>query len=278
MLIKQLATGVLVLALIVFSLLVLDSSIVVITEYIIESAKIPLAFDGFKIVQISDFHDRKISEYDDMSIAEQIANVEPDIIVITGDLIDERTKNLDNIYAVFSELDAYPIYYENGNHDIRSPMYLDWLTMMDELGIVDVSGSKVTLTRGDDTISLIGIEQTYVDDVWGLDNEENAISGHIEPLLSESDQFRLLLSHHPNFYQEASDLGIDMMLSGHFHGGHIQIFGWTPLNWFDPYYKGGSFDIEGMSLIVSKGVGDGFIPIRIGCDAEIVAITLNHSS
>ena len=278
MLIKRLATGVIVLALIVFSLLLLDSPAVVITEYVIESAKIPLAFDGFKIVQISDFHDRKVSENDDVSIAAQIASINPDIIVITGDLIDERTKNLDNIHAVFSELNEFPIYYENGNHDIDSPMYAEWLTMMDEVGIVNVSGSKVALARGADTISLFGVEQTHVDDKWGLHNEEDAIGGHIAPLLSEQDQYRLLLSHHPNFYQEAAELGIDMMLSGHFHGGHVQVFGWTPLDWFDPYYGGGSFDIEGMSLVVSKGVGDGFIPIRIGCDAEIVSITLNHAS
>jgi len=272
---KNLIIITIVVAVVPLCLAMVNSDNLVVTSYEVSHENIPVSFDGFKIVQISDYHNKAI-EYGNVSIIDAIVEEDPDIIVITGDFIDEYMKDLSRIELLLNGLSAYPIYYENGNHDIRSEFYDEFLTMIDDMGIENVSGRKLTIERGVDAISLIGVEQTLVDDKWGLHNEPNAIGGHITPLIA--DNFTVLLSHHPNFYQEASDIGVDLMLSGHFHGGHIRVFDWTPLGWLDPYYGGGHFDISGMDLVVSKGAGNGFIPLRIGCEAEIVVITLNATA
>jgi predicted MPP superfamily phosphohydrolase len=97
-------------------------------------------------------------------------------------------------------------------------------------------------------------------------------------LLDDEDDYRILLSHHPNFYSEAADLGMDLMLSGHYHGGHVRLFDWNPAAWIDEKFAGGQSRIEDMELIVSRGAGSGLFPIRINCPAEIVAITLKKAA
>ena len=264
-----------VIALIPASLFIFDSNKLQVTEYTISSDKLPNEFDGFKIVQLSDYHNEAIN-YRNANIIETIVDQSPDLIVITGDFIDEYTKNLDRIETLLNGLSSIPILYENGNHDIRASLYEDLLTMLDTNSIPNISGGRYDITRGSNKITFFGVEQTEVDDHWWplSMNIDPVLTPHLYPLLDPEDSFRVLLSHHPDFYSEAASLGFDVMLSGHYHGGHIRMFDWSPINWLDDKYGGGQFKVDQMDLIVSRGAGSGFFPIRINADAEIVSITL----
>jgi len=266
-----------VIALIPTTLFIFDSNKLQVTEYEIITDKLPLPFDGFKIVQVSDYHNEAI-EYANANIIDTIIAQSPDIIVLTGDFIDEYTKNLDRITQFIDGLSSIPIYFENGNHDIRAPLYTDLLTLFEDRGVVDLSGKAQRIELGGHWLSLFGVEQTEVDDHWGPWNMniDPVLAPHLTPLLEETDEYRILLSHHPDFYSEAETLGFDLMLSGHYHGGHIRLFDWSPINWLDEKFGGGHFMINDMDLIVSRGAGSGFFPIRINADAEIVIITLSH--
>ena len=268
-----------VIGLIPATLFIFDSNDLAVSEYEVVSDKLPLAFDGFKIVQISDFHNEAI-EYANVNIIETVLAQDPDLIVLTGDFIDEYTKNLDRVTQLIEGLNTFPILFENGNHDIRAALYDDLLDLFVDKGVIDISGQSYNHEFGGSSITFIGVEQTEVDDRWGpwSMNIDPVLAPHITPLLNPTDEYRILLSHHPDFYTEASTLGIDLMLSGHYHGGHIRMFGWSPINWLDDKYGGGHFIIDDMDLIVSRGAGSGFFPIRINTDAEIVSITLSRSS
>jgi predicted MPP superfamily phosphohydrolase len=84
----------------------------------------------------------------------------------------------------------------------------------------------------------------------------------------------VLLAHHPDFFEEAADVGVDLQLSGHTHGGQILIFGHTPLRHTHEGYWSGRFERDGAQLYVGRGVGVSFIPVRIGAPAEIVVAIL----
>ena len=267
-----------VIALIPTTLFIFDSNKLQVIEYDVVSDKLPLPFDGFKIVQVSDYHNEAI-EYANANIIDTIIDQNPDIIVLTGDFIDEYTKNLERITQFIEGLSSIPIYFENGNHDIRAPLYADMLTLFEDRGVVDLSGKAHRIELGGHSLSLFGVEQTEVDDHWGPWNNttDPVLASHLSPLLDDADEYRVLLSHHPDFYAEAETLGFDLMLSGHYHGGHIRLFDWSPINWLDEKYGGGHFKIDEMDLIVSRGAGSGFFPIRINADAEIVSLTLTRS-
>ncbi len=276
---KQLIIVTVCIAMIPATLFVFDSNKLQTTRYDIYSEKLPGSFDGFKIVQVSDFHNEAI-EYPNVNIIDAINQEDPDVIVLTGDFIDEYTKNLTKIEAFLSGLADYVILYENGNHDIRADLYDEFRLMLATYGGIDISGDRYTFNNGEDQLAFIGVDQTFVDDKWGpfTINIDPVLYPHIHPLLDEADDFRILSSHHPDFYHEAASLGFDVMLSGHYHGGHIRLLDWSPINWIDKTYDGGHFKSEDMNLIVSRGAGSGFFPIRINADAEIVSLTLKHGT
>ncbi len=273
---KRLLIGTAIVLVLPATLFIFNSRRLVVTSFDVLSDELPASFDGYTIVQISDFHNQAI-EYANTSIIEAVTSATPDIIVLTGDIIDERTNNLDRLEALFTGIGAYPTYYANGNHDIRAPLYEEFLTLLDSHGVVNLSGARETLTRGAQTVAIIGVEQTHVDDYWGFNTRTDpVITSHITPLIEAEDDFKILLSHHPEFHEEAAALGIDVMFSGHYHGGHVRLFDWSFAHLFDEKYGGGSFDVSGMRLIVNRGAGNGTIPFRINCDAEIVAVTLKR--
>ncbi len=275
---KRLITVGVIILLVPASLLICDDNRLVVTRYDVTSDNLPPSFDGFTIVQVSDFHNEAI-DYSNANIIESIVGVDPDIILITGDFIDETTRNFAKIEAFLTGLEDYLILYENGNHDIHARLYDDFLALLGAHGVINVSGGRYALTRGADQLSFIGVEQAEVDDDWGMFtvNIDPVLTQHVAPLLDESDDYRVLLSHHPNFYAEAATLGMDLMLSGHYHGGHMNLFGWSPVNMIDEKFSGGQFDVQGMELVVSRGAGSGLFPIRINCPSEIVVITLKTS-
>ncbi len=275
---RRLIIGLVIVTLLPVTLFLLDSNKLVVTRYEVTRPDLPLSFDGYKIVQVSDFHNEAL-DYANQNIIEAIVDENPDIIVLTGDFIDEYTKNLDRVTAFLIGLASYPILYENGNHDIRASQYPAFLDLLDTHGVINISGARHTVTRSDDKLAFIGVEQTDVEGYWGFKASEAVVlEPSIGSLLNTDDDFTILSSHHPDFYNEAATLGVDLMLSGHFHGGHIRLFNWSPAKLLDETFAGGHFNVGMMDFIVSRGAGSGFLPIRINCDAEIVTITLKHAS
>ncbi len=90
-------------------------------------------------MQVSDYHNEAI-QYANANIIDTIIDQNPDIVVLTGDFIDEYTKNLERITQLIDGLSSIPIYFENGNHDIRAPLCADMLALFEDKGVVDLSG------------------------------------------------------------------------------------------------------------------------------------------
>jgi uncharacterized protein len=259
---------------IVILLITLSSNTLVITSYTINNDKLANDFSGAKIALISDLHNQKL-DYDNGYLLDFIDDMQPDLILLTGDIIDEWTRDLNNITEFIQGISSIPSYYVNGNHDIKANLYNEFIELLDQNGIINLSGTQQTINVNGGVFTLIGIDEFDIERRFGSVIFPSPITeAKLNNMLSEASGMTILLSHHADFYPLAAELGFDMMVAGHYHGGHIRINDWTPLNWVDSYYGGGKFTIEQMELIVSRGTGDGWFPFRINCNPEIVEILL----
>jgi uncharacterized protein len=246
-----------------------------INKHVIEHVDIPKSFDGFKIVQFSDTHlgfQYDLKQFKKM--LSQISSLKPDIIFFTGDLMDapnqypfseEIVPLLKNLHAPFGK---YSIY---GNHDhggYGSDIYKN---------IMDLADFKLLLNESDQ-IQLLNGSSIYVlgidDAMLGKPNFE-AASANIP-----ADKYKILLSHAPDLADRAVDFGIQLQLSGHSHGGQIQIpfVGALITPPFAKKYREGFYDIKvtetQLTLYVNRGIGTTRLPFRFLSKPEISLFTL----
>ena len=129
-----------------------------ITEYYVSSSRIPDPFDGFEIAQISDLHNAEFGE-ENNKLLELLAEVEPDIIALTGDLIDSRQTDMDIALDFAGKaVQIAPVYYVTGNHESRVPEYEQLKTGLTDLSVTVLENQKVQITKDGESITLIGIQ------------------------------------------------------------------------------------------------------------------------
>jgi predicted MPP superfamily phosphohydrolase len=255
------------------SLFIFNSDRLLVTPFEVINSELPIEFDGYKIIQISDLHNHD-NDYANGNLVEMMLLQQPNAIMFTGDIIDEYTNDLENLEEIFSSLSSIPIYYSNGNHDIHSSLYENFISMIESYGVIDVSDEVAYFSQGAARMAIFGLAEQALTMSYGMLNDQSEAAISVDSLIEGISDYSIFLSHHPDLYQEVESFGIDLMLSGHFHGGHIRLFDWSPLNWVDVRFGGGQFTSNGMDQIISKGTGSGVFPIRINCDSEIVIITL----
>jgi len=252
-----------------------------ITEYYVTSSKIPDSFDGFEFAQISDLHN---AEFDDENkdILELLSQIKPDVIVLTGDLIDSRHTDMD-IALDFAGKAAQiaPVYYVTGNHEARIPEYEQLKTGLEDLGVTVLENQKVQITKDGESITLMGIQDPSFRTDYLFGDAESVSRQAITSLQNESDGFTVLLSHRPELFDLYVDTGVDLVFSGHAHGGQFRlpVVGGlvAPNQGFFPKYDAGQFIKENTTMIVSRGVGNSIIPVRINNPPEIVVVELKSS-
>lgn len=242
-----------------------------VSQYTVESAKLPKSFDGLRIAHVSDLQNAQFGT-DNRRLLELLHQSQPDIIVITGDLIDSRRTNCNAaINFVREAVKIAPCYYVLGNHEsrIKDRAYLEaglWAA-----GATVLRNSHRVLRREDQSIRIAGLDDpTFSSPAQYEDN--------LAALMPENSGFTVLLSHRPEKFSLYSAYGVDLALCGHAHGGQIRLPWIGPLfaphqGWFPPY-TAGVYTQSGTAMAVSRGLGNSLFPFRINNRPELVVITL----
>lgn len=232
----------------------------------VENEKIPAAFDGFRIAQVSDLHNT--AHWKDAVKA--LEKAQPDIIVLTGDLIDSRNTDVDDaLDFARAAVNIAPCFYVSGNHESRVSEWPLLRQGLKEAGVTVLEDEKVPLEREGSSITLLGLR----DPDFGGDQ-----AAALEKLAAQEDGFTILLSHRPERLELYAQYGMDLVFSGHAHGGQVRIpFAGglvAPHQGLFPKYDAGLYELNGTSMLVSRGVGNSIIPLRINNRPEIVVAVL----
>ena len=227
------------------------------------SDRLPAGFDGYRIVQISDLHGKEFGD-DNHILLEKTAELEPDLIAITGDVIDDPDQ-MGVLEPLARGLAAIaPTFYVTGNHEWAIREAATVKSLMEEYGVTVLSNEYLKLERGGDTIVLAGI-----DDPNGPYDQKTPeeLSGEIHAALG--DPYVLLLAHRNEYYQVYGQCGFDLTLCGHVHGGLIRLPFTDGLvdntrRRFFPTHTAGLYPLDGGgTLMVSRGLGNGGISFRL---------------
>ena len=254
---------------------------IVISNFDYNKSELPTEFNNFKIVHISDLHNKVFGDEQDKLIG-KVEDLSPDIIVITGDLIDRRRYNLDKaMLFINSAVKIAPVYYVSGNHEALSGKYYEIKERLIDAGAIVMEDSELDITRGNNSIKLLGLSDP---DFLTSDYIDGTDISKVEEKLkewSEIEEFKILLSHRPELFDLYSENNIDMIFSGHAHGGQIRIpfVGGliAPDQGFFPKYTAGSYNEKNSTMFVSRGLGNSLFPVRVFNRPEIISVTLKAS-
>lgn len=260
---------------------------IVISEYDYENPKVPKEFNNFKILHISDFHNKQFGKNHKL-IMKKIEKVNPNIIVITGDLIDRRRFHPEISYNFIEHIvKLAPVYYVSGNHERKSGHYKEIIEELNLLGVETLENDFIKYSINDGYINIIGTK-----DPPTLTKKRNSPSdvAEMENFLStfESDNtLNILLSHKPELIDIYKYHNMDLIFSGHTHGGQFRIpfIGGiiAPNQGLFPKYDAGMYkeynDTTGnlSTLFISRGLGNSSMPIRIFNRPELITVNLRNS-
>ena len=261
-----------------------------VTKYVVENKKVPKEFDGYNIVQISDLHSKLFGE-NNKKLIQKIKSLNPDIVVVTGDLIDGENNNYNVALDFMKEISKlYRVYYIIGNHEQKSLIkkykdeYKDYFNKLHQIDFVNLDNNKVEIVKGDSNINLYGLTVPYSCYKYLFDNQETTSIDidFLEEKIGKVDreQFNILLAHTPFYFDEYEKWGADLTLCGHVHGGIVRLplVGGllSPDRKFFPKYDLGEYIKNKSTMIVSKGLGGSKVLIRVNCKPEIVNIKLKN--
>lgn len=265
-----------VIILIIF--LAINLNVLQVTRYKISSNKIPDKFKGYKILHLSDLHSKEFGR-NNIRLLTKINKINPDIIFMTGDMVRKTDKKFEITYEFIKKLcKEYKIYYSFGNHEI----YHDYVNLkefkqsLERLGVIVLNNKKDIIKKDGESI-----------DVYGLNFKHNMLPKktlNYKRILNstlgeiEKNKFNILLAHDPLNFDIYKSWGADLVLSGHVHGGVIRLFGiglLSPRRTLFPKYSAGKYKRDSTTMIVSRGLGNTKIGIRIFNLPEIVVIELD---
>lgn len=246
----------------------------------IKASGLPESFNHYRIVQLSDIHDAEFGE-DNLELVNKVKILSPDAIFITGDFIDRNRYNLEQSLKIIEQLyDVAPFYYVTGNHEISTNDDEHIKTELTRLGVRVLINESVTIDSGQgEQIAVGGIEDPLSSNLEEKEYVEKVIDETYKDI--PEDMFKILLSHRPEQFDVYVDRRIDLVFSGHAHGGQIRIPGIGGVvapgqGWF-PKYTSGIHEADQTSMIISRGLGNSIVPIRVFNRPEVVVVTLKSS-
>ena len=224
--------------------------------------------DSVKVVQLSDVHiERSSSKVRLEKIVQKVNELKPDVIVLTGDIIDDRASAVAPFFPILQELKAKGgIYFVIGNHEYYRGV-AQIIKSLNQIGIKNLhnEGAEVVgknLYIGGVPDRSAGMMNNY----FAPDVKKAAAGG-------KATEYKILLSHNPSLADRVTDKDFDLVLSGHTHGG--QIFPFNFLAEKANKYLAGLYEVNGAKLYVSRGAGYWGPPLRLGAPAEITLIKIN---
>ena len=249
-----------------------DNNTIEIDEQVFASADLPAGFDGFRITQVSDLHEKQFGPQNRRLLA-AVEKTDPDIIVITGDLIDRNGTIEDILPAVKGLAAIAPTYYVTGNHEWSAGFVPELMELLPKLGITCLANDYLLLQRGEDAIALAGVH-----DPNGFADQKTPAELADELHAALGDPFWILLAHRNSRYQEYGSLGADLILTGHSHGGLIRLpfIGGlvSPRHTLFPDWTAGFYEDFETPMFVSRGLGNTKPSFRIFNRAHLPVITL----
>jgi predicted MPP superfamily phosphohydrolase len=238
------------------------------THYTYEAEQLGVDLDGYRIVQISDLHNAKFGK-NNQKLVDRIRECAPDMIVLTGDLVDSNHTNVDRAVQFVNEIvKICPVYYVTGNHEywLDTSEYEKLMDGLVSAGVVILDNQVVEISRGDAKFRLVGLD------------DKSLADGTLEALLSDEKELTVVLAHEPQYFARYAGTGVDLVLSGHAHGGQFRLpfVGGivAPDQGFLPEYTAGEYYMNGTEMIVSRGLGNSVIPVRLFNYPEIVCVDL----
>ncbi len=244
------------------------------TKYRYKNKKLPKDMKGYKIVQISDYHNTVV-------LHEKVLNLtskeKPDIIVITGDLFDCRKTDIETGLNLLKDLvKISPVYYVTGNHEARIGNIDNIKMKIEDIGVKIIEDKKISIWKGKSSITLMGIAdpQFFLKD---KKEDKHAFRNHLLNFTKDDDSFKILLSHRPEFIHTYRDSGVDLVFTGHAHGGQFRIpftnIGvFVPNQGIFPPYASGIKTLDETTVVISRGIGNSVFPFRLFNRPEIVTV------
>lgn len=247
------------------------------TQVTAASGALPEAFEGFKIAHVSDLHNAVFGRKNEKLLS-LIRAAKPDIIAITGDLIDSRHTDIDSALAfVEAAAEIAPVYYVTGNHESR----LDFDEIEPRLiaaGARVLRNEAEDIGRGGERIRLAGIDDPSFIRTGGTAEERAA--AELEQLGDGGGTFTVLLAHRPELVEVYAEYGAGLVLSGHAHGGQVRLplLGglYAPGQGLLPEYDSGLYSLGETQMVVSRGLGNSVAPLRVNNRPELVIVTLSR--
>jgi predicted MPP superfamily phosphohydrolase len=238
-----------------------------IDEVSVRMPRLPRAFDGLRIVQVSDVHIGDVLGRPFLEDMVQRCNaLKPDLVAVTGDLVDGTIAQLGPTISALQKLRSrWGTYFITGNHEFYSGDVV-WCAELERMGMTVLRNRTVTLRDGAARLDLVGVDDYGHRERphgWNLDA---AVVGR------DPETAAVLLAHQPQAVDEAMQKGIELQLSGHTHGGQLfPITGLVTARW---RYSAGLYRVGEGHVYVHRGTGFWGPPMRIGSPPEIAAITL----
>lgn len=267
-------------AVILFSgILIYENKNIELNSFKIYSEDLPSGFDGYRIAHISDLHNAQFGKNNNKLVS-LLSEAKPDIIAITGDIVDSRRTNCDVSFEFVKRiLEIAPCYYVTGNHEARiGEEYSSFKERMQEAGVSILDNKTITLEHAGSTIKIIGLEDPTFSVSGTTEMEAEVVADNLRKLTDTEKKFTLLLSHKPEFFDVYVENNIDLVLSGHTHAGQfvIPFIGGfiAPGQGFFPEYDSGLFKDGSTSMIISRGIGNSIFPLRVNNRPEIILIEL----
>ncbi len=260
------------------ALLLLGRFGLAVSRFVIASPRLPQAFDGFRIVQLSDLHGSEFGR-DNARLIEKVAGEDPDIIALTGDFLDEG-----RVAEELPELDALarglariaPVFFVSGNHDWASGAIEELAAVLEAAGVTYLRNEYLPLERNGERVILAGAEDP---NGWAdMETPEELV----DIMSTEYPvEYKILLAHRNYWPEKYPELAVDIIFCGHAHGGIIRlpivggVVG-TDATLF-PEHVAGVYRQGQYALVVSRGLGNSVPVPRFGNTPEIVSVTLRNS-
>ena len=241
---------------------------------------LPLAFDGMRIAQVSDLHNASFGK-ENRRLLQALSQAKPHLIVLTGDLVDSRRTNPPRALAFAARAaELAPTYFVPGNHEARLPQYPALKSGLKDAGVVVLEDRSVPLCRDGETITLLGLADPSFDKKRGLPGSPaELVSAKLRRLLPAAAPYTILLSHRPELMGVYAAHAVDLVFSGHTHGGQVRLplLGGViaPSQGLFPFYDAGVYVQGTTRLIVSRGLGNSIAPIRLNNRPELVVARLS---
>ena len=211
--------------------------------------KVPEAFKGYRMVQITDLHCKQFG-HDQQGLLKKVRLLKPDCIMVTGDLLNNNGDSIASMLQFTAKLFRIaPVYFVEGNHDYWNDDYEVFIKGLKQQGVIVLENQSLPLVRGGETVRIAGV----MDPFTHRDDLPKALQA------CSPEETTILLSHSPVLFERAAAKGVDLTLAGHYHGGQIRIplIGaiYAPGDGFFPRYDSGLYQKGECYMYLSRGLG-----------------------